>query len=79
MTNMAGSDVLVAVWWFSACAGAVALVGAAVSPAVRRHALLAAAVLLFVAGVLGLPSIGIVFIAASAVCALASRRRAARA
>ena len=63
--------------FFLALAGAVASCATAiVRPSVRPLALVAAAVCFLVAGVLGILSIGVLFIAAAAVCAwLAVRTR----
>ena len=63
-------DLLGVILWGSA-AGAVASVAVAVTVASRRRAALLVASLLFlVAGVLGILSIGIVFIGAAIVCAV---------
>lgn len=67
-------DVLGVIWWGSA-AGAVAAVGVAVAiPSRRRDALLVASVLFLVAGVLGILSIGILFIVAAVACGVVATR-----
>lgn len=67
-------DVL-SVIWLGSVAGAVAAVAVAVTmPARRREALILAGVLFLVAGVLGILSIGMLFIVAAIVCGVVALR-----
>lgn len=67
-------DVL-SVIWFGSVAGAVAAVAVAVTvPVRRREALILAGVLCLVAGVLGILSIGLLFIVAAIVCGAVALR-----
>lgn len=69
-------DLLGVVWWGSAV-GAFAGVAIAVTvPSRRREALAVAGLLFLVAGVLGILSIGIVFIVAAIVCGVVAARTA---
>lgn len=62
------SDVLSIVWFAAAGVGAVAVICAAVAKRQRRQFLIAAGSCFAAAGFLGLASIGIFFLAASAAC-----------
>ena len=69
-------DALSMVWWTSALGGGLAALTAAVAPRVRRKALFTASALLLLAGVLGILSIGVLFLVAATACAvLATRTR----
>lgn len=65
---------LTVVWWSSALIGVVALVVAALSPRRRGTTLAVAAGGFLVAGVLGILSIGLVFVILASVCAFAATR-----
>ena len=62
------SDVLSIVWFAAAGVGAVALISAVLVKRWRREFLIAVGSCFAVAGILGLASIGIFFLAASAAC-----------
>ena len=62
-------DVLVVLWFFSAISGGVAVVAAIVAQEHRRGLLLTAAGLFTIAGVLGILSIGVLFLVAAGLCA----------
>ena len=69
------TEFLVAVWFASAIGGMIAVFGGVVGPRRVRHRLFAfAAVFFAVAGVLGILSIGIVFLMFSAACFIFSGR-----
>lgn len=72
-------DLLVALWFTSAIVGGLALLGASATPRYRHTCLLVAAASFAVAGVLGILSIGVLFLVAAALCALGARRTRARA
>ena len=66
---------LAVIWFAAAIGGAIAaIVGLSTHRALRRVALSAAGVLFGIAGVLGILSIGIVFMAISAVCFVTAAR-----
>jgi small-conductance mechanosensitive channel len=67
-------DVLVVLWFVSAIGGGLALLIAAVAPTHRRALLVTAAALFAVAGVLGILSVGALFLVAAALCAVGARR-----
>lgn len=67
-------DLLGVIWWGSAAGGFASVAVAVTMPSLRRAALLVASLLFFVAGVLGILSIGIVFIVAAIVCAVVAVR-----
>jgi hypothetical protein len=67
-------DVLVVAWWTCALGGVAALAVAVSMASRRRQALGTAAVLLAAAGVLGLASVGIIFLVAATFCAFAALR-----
>jgi len=69
-------DLLSVIWWTSATGGLASVALAVAMPTLRRAALLVASLLFIVAGVLGILSIGIVFIAAAIVCAVLAFRAA---
>lgn len=58
------------VWWSLVVIGALLVLGAAARPDQRVRLLMAAAAVLVVAGALAILSIGLVFVAAGAGCAL---------
>lgn len=62
-------DVLVVLWFFWAIAGGVAVLAAIVALEYRRGSLLTAAGLFAIAGVLGILSIGVLFLVAAGLCA----------
>lgn len=62
-------DVLVVLWFISAVAGGVASLAAITAPKNRRGLLLAAAGLFTIAGVLGILSVGVMFLLAAGLCA----------
>jgi len=69
------STVLSIVWFAAAIGGAIAgVVGLSTHRARRRVSLVTAGVCLGVAGLLGILSIGIIFVALSAACFVASSR-----
>jgi uncharacterized membrane protein len=65
------SDPLTIIWYAAATLGVVAVIVSFLRPPVRRPALLVAATAFAVAGVLGILSIGVVFLVAAAVCGVA--------
>lgn len=67
-------DLLGVIWWGSAVGGFASVAVAVTMPARRRAALLVASLLFLVSGVLGILSIGIVFIVAAIVCAVVAVR-----
>jgi hypothetical protein len=67
-------DVLVVLWFVSAIGGGLALLTAAFAPSGRRTLLTTAAALFVVAGVLGILSIGALFLVAAALCAVGARK-----
>lgn len=69
-------DLLGVIFWGSAVGAVASVVVAVTMPLHRRVALLVASLLFLVAGVLGILSIGIVFIAAAIVCAVVALRAA---
>lgn len=69
-------DVLGVIWWGSAAGALVAVAVAVTTPSRRREALVTAGLLFLVAGVLGILSIGIVFIVAAIVCGFVAARAA---
>jgi hypothetical protein len=69
-------DLLSPIWWGSAVGGFASIAVAMTMPSRRRAALLMASLLFLVAGVLGILSIGIIFIVAAIVCAVAAGRSA---
>lgn len=71
-------DVLVVLWFFSAIAGSVASLAAITAPEHRRGFLLTAAGLFTIAGVLGILSVGVLFLVAAGLCAAFGLRAPAR-
>ena len=69
-------DLLGVIWWASAVGAFAAVAVAVTMPSRRRAALLVASLLCLVAGVLGILSIGIAFIAAAIVSAVVAVRTA---
>lgn len=69
-------DLLGVIFWGSAAAGFASIAVAVGMPSRRRAALLVASLLFLVAGVLGILSIGVVFIVAAIVCAVVAVRAA---
>ena len=69
-------DLLGLIWWGSAVGGFTSVAVAMTMPSRRRAALLMASLLFLVAGALGILSIGIIFIVAAIVCAVAVVRSA---
>lgn len=67
-------DALSMIWWGSTVVAIAAVAVAAAVPIRRRQALVVAAVMFLVAGVLGILSIGIVFILAAVACAVFAAR-----
>jgi hypothetical protein len=67
---------LTIIWWAAAVSGGAVLLVAVVLPARRKEALLGGAVLFGVAGVLGILSIGIVFLLLAAACLRVASRAA---
>ncbi len=61
-------DLLAMLLWVAAGAGVVAVAVAFARPSLRRPALIVAAMLFLPVGVLGILSIGVVFLAAAATC-----------
>lgn len=71
-------DLLAVLLWTAAAGGALSVVVATVQPRQRRGALLLAASLFLPIGILGILSIGVVFLVATALClvlAVSSRAR----
>lgn len=60
--------------WFAAAAGAVAATAAVRLPGLRRVLLVVAAILFLPIGILGILSVGALFLAAAAVCLVAAVR-----
>jgi hypothetical protein len=71
-------DLLAVLLWTAAAGGVLAAVVATVQPRKRRGALLLAALLFLPIGILGILSIGAVFLLASAVCLIAAVSSRAR-
>lgn len=69
-------DLLGLIWWGSAVGGFASIALAVAVPSRRRSALLVASLLFLLAGVLGVLSIGILFVVAAIVCAVAALRSA---
>ena len=67
-------NILVAVWFVAAGAGVCSALGALATSSRRRSLLLVAGSCFAVAGVLGILSIGIIFIGLSTACFIAARR-----
>lgn len=72
-------NALTLVWWVSAVGGTLAVLCAALNDRWRRRLLIVAATLFAVAGVLGILSIGVLFLAAAVGCAVAGMRVEAKA
>lgn len=69
------ADVLIVIWYVAAASGLVSVVVAVARPAARRPALLVGAAAFGIAGLLGILSIGVVLLAAAAVCAVIAARQ----
>lgn len=69
---MIGVGILAVVWWLAVVGGAAALVVAVVSPQRRAVSLWVAAGLWVVPGILGILSIGILFLVAAVACGVAA-------
>lgn len=69
-------DLLGVIWWGSAVGGMASVAVAVAMPSRRRAALLVAGLLFLVAGLLGILSIGIVFLVAAIACAVVAVRTA---
>ncbi|HVE73813.1 MAG TPA: hypothetical protein VNA30_01795 [Mycobacteriales bacterium] len=67
-------ELLVVLWYLCAIGGAVALVAGVANRRYRRTCLVVAASLFAIAGVLGILSIGVLFLVASALCAVGAWR-----
>lgn len=68
-------EALTIIWWLAAATGITAVVISLVRPEARRAALLAGAGAFAVAGVLGILSIGIIFLVAAVVCGVLAARQ----
>lgn len=69
------ADTLTIIWWLATATGISAVVVSLVQPAVRRSALLVGAAAFAVSGVLGILSIGVVFLVAAIVCGVFAARQ----
>lgn len=67
-------EALTIIWWFAATTGITAVVVSLVRPAARRTALLVSAGAFAVAGVLGILSIGVIFLVAASACGVLAVR-----
>lgn len=67
-------DALSMIWWGSTIVAIVAVAVGVAVPIRRRQALVVAAVLFMVAGVLGILSIGIIFVLAAVACGVIAAR-----
>ncbi|MQB02268.1 MAG: hypothetical protein GEU78_18845 [Actinobacteria bacterium] len=65
-------NTLTIVWWGATLGGVVAALVAVLTPSGRRPALLVAASLFLISGVLGILSIGVVFLVLAVVCVIAA-------
>lgn len=68
-------DPLTIIWWLATVTGIAGVVVSLVRPAVRRTALLIGAAAFTVAGVLGILSIGIIFLAAAVACGILAAKQ----
>ncbi len=68
-------DPLTIIWWLATATGIAAVGVSLVRPAVRRTALLVGAAAFAVAGVLGILSIGVIFLVAAVACGVLGARQ----
>lgn len=69
------ADVLTVIWYVAALSGVVSVIVSIVRPAAHRPALLVGAVCFWIAGVLGILSIGVVFLVAAVICGVVAVRQ----
>lgn len=67
--------VLSGIWWLATTTGVAAVVISLVRPDVRRPAMLVGVAAFTVSGVLGILSIGILFLVAAGVCGIVAARQ----
>lgn len=72
------ADVLTVIWYAAALSGFVSVVVSVVRPTMRRPALLVGAAAFGLAGILGILSIGVLFIVAAIVCAVVAERQTSK-